>query len=255
MKNVFKNNRYILSALLGSAVLATSSAPAFALSLNKMVNTTTSKASNAVTTVSNLTLSQIIGKANTDISNRLTKLQNLTSVVNTTTNKLTPSDRAYLAAEISGETTGLTNLKVKIDADVSVSVAKTDYSNVFLQYRVYALVSPKVTMIKAADDQQATQTKLTAMATTLQTRITDENKAGKNTAQVQAWLNSMQTNTTNAQAISSNIESTVLTLQPSQYDANHALLDGDFQQLKQAQSDNQTAYTDAKNIVSALASM
>ena len=62
----------------------------------------------------------------------------------------------------------------------------------------------------------------------------------------------MTTQVSNAQAISSSIESKVLTLQPSDYNSDHTLLNGDAAQLKTAHTDNEAAFTEAKNIVASL---
>ena len=245
--------KLILPALASTLVLSTALVPVSAMAATTPAVTISNGSSSTQTSPTQL--QQIIAKGNAAISERLTTLGNLVSVVNTTTNKLTTSDRAYLLAEINSEQSGLSTLQTKLDGEVTVSAAKTDYQNIFLQYRVYALVVPKVTMVKAADDQQATETKLSNLSGKLQVRINDESTAGKNVSQEQSWLNSMESDTSNAQSISSSIEESVLTLQPSQYDANHAILSGDFNQLKQAKSDNQSAYNYAKEIVSALKSM
>jgi hypothetical protein len=68
-------------------------------------------------------------------------------------------------------------------------------------------------------------------------------------------LSDIQNQTQAAHAISSNIESVVVNLQPSDYNSNHAILSGDNTQLKTAHADNQAAYADAKNIVSGLKNM
>jgi hypothetical protein len=249
MKKTFRKNLLISATgvVVALGLVAAPAASAFAQS--------TSTASTTSQTASNQkTLAQVIAEGNADISMRLTTLSNLVGVVNSTT-KLSSADRAYLLAEVNGELSGLSALKTKLDAETSVSAAKTDVANIFLQFRVYALVAPKVTLVKAADGQQTTEGDLTTLAAQLQTRINDEKNANVNVSQLQTWLNEMEADTTNAQNISSSIEQKVLPLQPSDYDANHAILSGDYNDLKQSSSDNQASYGYAKEIVTVLDSM
>ena len=69
---------------------------------------------------------------------------------------------------------------------------------------------------------------------------------------MQAQLTDMSAKIAAAQAISINIESTVINLQPMDYNSNHSVLVGDNTQLKTAHDDIQAAYNDAMSIVSGL---
>ena len=200
------------------------------------------------------TLQNIISKGDEEITRRLVTLGTLTSKINAAT-KLSASDKATLSSEVSNTITGLNTLKTQLDSETTLSAAKTDVSNIYSEYRVYALVAPKVGLIKVADDQQAVEAKLAAMAPKLQDRITADQKAGKDVTSLQADLTDMTTKTSAAQSISSNIESTVINLEPADYNSNHSILLGDNTQLKTAHSDNEAALTDAKNIVAGLKSL
>jgi len=120
---------------------------------------------------------------------------------------------------------------------------------------VYVLVAPKVALIKVADDQQIVETNLSSLAQKLQSRITAEQQAGKDVTELQDELNDMTSQISSAQTISSNIESSVINLVPSDYNTNHQILSGDNTQLQIAHQENQAAFTDAKNIVSSLKSL
>jgi hypothetical protein len=199
-------------------------------------------------------LQTIISKGDQEIARRLATLNTLTSKINAAT-KLSAGDKATLSSEVTSSTSGLTALKSQLDAETTLAAARTDAQSIYSEYRVYALVAPKVGLVKVADDQQAVEGKLTALAQQLQTRITAEQQAGKDVTTLQSQLSDMTTQTNAAQAISSSIESGVIGLQPTDYNSNHAVLTGDNTKLKTAHADNQAADTDAKNIVSALKSM
>ena len=206
----------------------------------------TNQAANTQTRIAN-----IISKGDQEISRRLTTLGTLTSKINSAT-KLSASDKATLSAEVSSEVSGLTALKSKLDAETTLDGAKADAQSIYTDYRVYALIVPKVELVRVADDQQVAESKLTDLAAKLQTRITTAKNNGKDVTALQTQLNDMTAKTQAAQAISTSIESKVINLQPSDYNSDHALLSGDRDQLKTAHQDNQAAYADAKNIVAGL---
>ena len=196
-------------------------------------------------------LATIISKGDQEIARRLTTLGTLTAKINAAS-KLSASDKTYLLNEVSTEVSNLTTLKAKLDAETTLAAARTDAQSIVSDYRVYALIVPKIQLIKTADDQLVTEGKLTALATKLQSRITAAKTAGKDVTALQTKLTDMTTQITNAQAISSSIETKVLALQPSDYNSNHTILSGDEAQLKTAHTDNLAAYNDAKSIVSLL---
>ena len=193
----------------------------------------------------------IISKGDQEIARRLTTLNALTNKINAATH-LSASDKSTLSGEVSGAIGGLQTLKTQLDADTTVTAAHNDAESIYTEDRVYALVAPKIGLIKVADDQQVVQSKLTALSAKLQTRITTAQQAGKNVATLQNELTDMNNQVTAANKISTTIESSVISLQPSDYNSNHNVLSGDNAQLKTAHVDDQAAYADAKSIVSTL---
>lgn len=240
-----KATKKVIQTLILSGV-ATISSP---LALAAVANAQT-----ATGTTAQQHLQTIISKGDQEITRRLSTLNTLTSKINAAT-KLTSSDKATLSGEVSSTITGLTSLKAKLDAETTVAAARTDVQDIYSEYRVYALVAPKVTLIKVADDQQVVEGKLVTLAQKLQARIAAAQQKGQDVSALSNELNDMTSKTSAAQTISSGIENSVISLQPNDYNSNHALLSGDSTQLKTAHSDNQTAYSDAKSIVAALKTM
>lgn len=246
-----KITRNILSRITTQATVATvgialvAGSPAMALSATQTA---------AQTAAQQTKLQTIITRGDQEIARRLASLTALTAKISAAT-KLTPSDKATLNTEVSTTTSGLTTLKAKLDAETTVDAARTDAQSILTEYRVYALVLPKVHLVKVADDIQAADTKLTTLAQTLQTRITTDKSAGKDVSALQTKLDDMNANIASAQAAASKIETGVIGLQPSDYNTDHALLSGDNTQLKTAHTDNQTAVTDAKSIAASLKSL
>ena len=193
-------------------------------------------------------LSTIKSKGDTEIARRLATLGTLSASIDGAT-KLSPGSKSTLANEVSTETSALIALRIKLSEETTVAGAAADVQSMISEYRVYALIVPKVQLVKAADDQQVVEQKLSDLATKLDTRLTAAQKAGKNVADLQAKLTDLEQNVTNAQSISTEVESKVLPLQPSDYDGDHTVLSGYRDKLKTAHTDNQAAYADAKAIV------
>jgi len=242
--------RFTHKGLLASALVSLS-AIVGSMGVTGIVN---AQAGTSLTAAQQQRLQTIISKGDQEVTRRLTTLNTLMSKINAAT-RLTASDKAALSNEVTTTINGLTSLKTTLDAETTLTAARTDVQSIYTEYRVYALVAPKIGLIKVADDQQVVESKLTALAQKLQTRITALQQAGKDVSSLQASLSDMTNKTTAAQAISSQIQSKVINLQPTDYNSDHALLSGDRDQLKTAHDDNQAAYNDAKTIVASLKTM
>ena len=107
-------------------------------------------------------------------------------------------------------------------------------------------------MIKLADDIQVTDTKLTALATKLEQRITAAKSASKDVSVLETKLTDMRAQIAAGQNIAGNVETKVTSLQPSDYNSDHKILSGYGDQLRSARNDNQAAYSDVKDILNIL---
>ncbi|HKU18791.1 MAG TPA: hypothetical protein VJP80_05980 [Candidatus Saccharimonadales bacterium] len=215
-------------------------------------DTSTSPTTNSSTATSGETaLATFKTKGDAEISRRLKTLDTLTTKISANT-KLSASDKTALTAEVTSEISGLTALKTKLDAETTRAGAIADVQSMISDYRVYALIVPKVELLKTADSQQQTQDKLTTLAAKLQTRITEAKTAGKDVTALQTQLDQMKAQISAAQALSTAEQTKLLALQPTDYDADHTVLLAIITQLKSAQSMNQTAYNSAKSIVAGL---
>lgn len=199
-------------------------------------------------------LQKIISRGDSEISRRITTLNNLTSKISAAKH-LSSSDQAALSSEVNGEVSNLTALKTKLDADTDVTTAKSDAQSIITDYRVYALIVPKVELIKAADDEITTAQNLATLEAKLQTRITAAQTAGKDVTSLQTTLNDMTSKSTAASTIATNVQTAVINLLPTDYNSNHSVLGGDRDQLKTARADLQAAHTDGQTIVNGLKSL
>jgi hypothetical protein len=192
-------------------------------------------------------LATVVAKGNQEIARRQATLTTLNAKIAAAT-RLTSSDRASLSSQVNTEAAGLTALKTKLTNETTLDGAHADAKTIVDGYRVYALIVPKIALIRTADSEQATTAKLTDLAAKLQARITAENKA----TDLQSTLNDMVAKTKAAQTTASAVQAKVLSLQPTDYNSDHAVLSGYRDQLKTAHTAIQAAITDAKTIIAAL---
>lgn len=241
--------KYLIALSLGMASLV--AVPVSAATTASTVAANQAAKTAAQTAAAQARLQLIISRGNTEIDRRLITLNTLHGKIASAT-KLSASDAATLNATVSGDISTLNTLKTQLDADTTVTAAATDAQSIITGYRVYALVVPQVDLVKTADDQQVAEGKLASLSTKLAARITAEQQKGTNVTSLQASLNDLNAKVGASTGISANIESTVITLVPSDYNTNHAVLSGDRNQLLTAQADIQAAIADGKSIVAQL---
>lgn len=196
-------------------------------------------------------LKLIISSGDREIARRLQSLSRLSTEI-TSAAHLTASSKTALQNEVNSAVSGLNTLKTKLDNDKTVSSAKADAQSIMNEYRVYALIVPKVHLIKLADDIQATDGKLSDLANKLQTRIATEKTSGKDVSALESKLTDMNAQIAAGQNIAGNVETKIIGLQPSDYNSDHKILAGYSAKLKAARTDNQAAYADAKAIIDTL---
>jgi hypothetical protein len=213
---------------------------------NASTNSTSTSTSNEKARLQN-----IISKGDQEIARRLASLSMFLSKINAAT-KLTASDKATLTAEVNATIDGLNALKVKLDGETTVAAARTDAQSIYTEYRVYALVAPKVALVKVADDQQVAEQKLQTLIQKFQARLNAAKAKGKDVSALETTLSDMTQKVSASASVSSAIQAKVIDLQPTDYNNDHAILSGDSAQLKTAHADNVAAYQDAKQIVAGL---
>lgn len=91
-------------------------------------------------------LSAVVQKADTLITNRINSLNNISARV-ANDKRLSSDERSSLNADIQTNITGLTTLKSKIDADTDTQTALTDSKQIITNFRVYAILEPKLRLL------------------------------------------------------------------------------------------------------------
>lgn len=209
--------------------------------------TTDSTTKSTATTEVAQRLANVIAKGDQEIARRQATLTTLSAKINAATH-LSDSSKASLNSQVNTEAAGLTALKTKLDSETTLDGAHADAKAILDGYRVYALIVPKIALIRTADSEQATAARLTSLAAKLQTRITEANKS----TDLQATLDHMIAQANTAATTASTVEAKVINLQPTDYNSDHTILSGYRDQLKTARTALQASITDAKTIVAAL---
>lgn len=199
-------------------------------------------------------LSNIIAKGNKEIARRVSALNSVLVKITSDT-RLSASDKTTLTNQVKTELSNLETLRTKLDAETTVAGARADVQSIVNEYRVFSLVFPKIWLIRTADDQMVSEARLATLITKFQTRLNAAKSKGKNVAAIQETLSDMQTKVANAQAISSSVQQKVIALQPSDFNTDHAILNGDQAQLKDAHADIQAAMADAQTIIKGIRSL
>lgn len=193
-------------------------------------------------------LTSIINKGDQEIERRLTSLNAAAKVIDLT-QKLSTDDKQTLKDEITSTISGLTTLKTKLDATTTLVDARTTAKAIISDYRVYALVLPKVRLVKVADGQIALEAKFIKLSSMLVQRLAELKTAGQETGALEVALANMNTKVSAAQAISTSIQAKVIALQPSDYNNDHTVLSGNRDQLKTAHDELVAARTYAASII------
>lgn len=208
-------------------------------------------ASTSTTSSTGATLSAIKARAAAAISVRQSALNAGISAVDA--NKwLTSADKATILGTFNSDLSGLTALGPKIQADTTVTQARSDYRTIFTSYRVFALALPQGRLAAASDDiTTGVLPRLNDADTRLKNLLAGPD-SGKNTAQVQAAMADLAAQIQTVTTATSGFSANLLALTPAQYDADHAILTGPRSTLLTARADIAKARGDIKTVVQAI---
>jgi hypothetical protein len=115
------------------------------LAIGALLPATVFAASSQQTKCGATDLNCVITAGDTLITNRQNSLNDLKARISAdlSANKLTSDQASVLQADVATNQTGLSNLKSKLDAETDIKAARQDVSNIFLQFRIYAVVLPR----------------------------------------------------------------------------------------------------------------
>jgi hypothetical protein len=186
------------------------------------------------------TLQEIQATAATDISNRVDLLNAAIAKVEKATDL--GGDQATVLATLRSDETALSQLGHTIAGDGTMQTAKTDYKQIFSDYRVYALVLPVIRQV-VVDDRiiNTAGPRLTKVAARIAAKETPADQA-----EVQALLTDLANQVSAATAAVKGQPATLEGYTVADWNANHQLLAPARSATKTAVADLLKARSDAK---------
>ena len=173
-----------------------------------------------------------------EIDRRLRTLADLSRRVHDATH-LTADDRDALTTQLAAETSGLTALKAKIDADTDLATLRADLRDIVTQYRVYLLMDPKVHLVIGADRVLAAADAFDKVFAKL------DGKPGVD----QAKLADAKAKVAEARKLAGAVPGAVIPLQPPDYPGNRPALLSARDSLRTARQDLRAARVDVGRLI------
>lgn len=197
------------------------------------------------------TVADLRAFAECEIDRRLTTLGHLSSVV-AAARGLTPSDATALSAEISAETSGLTNLKTAVAGQTSTAALRLEIVEIVNKYRVYVLLAPEVNLVIGADSVLALKPHFDSISAALAGRIAKARAVGKDVTSAQTSLDAMNAAVAAAVALASPLPAQLLALTPAGFATGATVLQSARTALASARDDLKTAAQDGRAVIAAL---
>ena len=169
------------------------------------------------------------------IANRQTALINLGNKVTERLNdKLISSDQTnVLRADISTNASGLTALQTKLNAETNATAARLDVANIFLQFRIYAVVLPRNYRRLFLDVAVNVDAKLRGLSDDLKQAI--QNAPVSKQGQLNMLYNDYLAQLSAAEAQFDTAQSDFPTLTPANFNYNHPAYEVSLNSLKTAE--------------------
>lgn len=232
----------------GAATLPAAQEPAAALDLG-----TARCAGDWAAVTADRTLGKVQAVGYCEIGRRLDSINRLRGIVNGT-DVLTQAHASALTTILDGSASGLKNLRAEIAADTTVQAASEDVRRIFTDYRVYALVSRQVVLVRADDRVDAAADRLTRAAGQLEAAIARAKASGKDVTAAQGHLDALNAAIAAARSQVSGDAAAILALTPAGWNAGTAkpVLDAGRASISAAQSDLRTGLREARAVIAAL---
>lgn len=199
------------------------------------------------------TLEHVQAVGSCEIDRRLTTIDRLQGLVDEA-NVLTDAHQAALTGILDASKSGLTALGREIDGDTTVASATEDVHRIFTEYRIYALVTRQVMLVRADDRVDAAVARLGGASDRLAAAIAQAEGNGKDVTEAQAHLDAMEAATAAAKSEVAGDAESVLAQTPASWNAGTAkpILDAARASVVAARSDIRTALTEARAVLAAL---
>jgi len=197
-------------------------------------------------------LADLKARADEAVKDRLAQLDKLTDRLNGAGTDC--GQNTDVAGQLANDHTGLQQLDATIQAETDGKKALAEYRQIFTDFRIYWLQTPKTNEVVACDRESKADATLTALRQKIQARVDEAKAKGYDVSAAQGALDDMAAKLTDATSHAGQASSSVADLQPDKGDqsvlaSNLAGLAKGRQDLRSGWSDLQTARHDARTAI------
>jgi hypothetical protein len=197
-------------------------------------------------------LTELKARADEAVKDRVTQIDKLTGALNGAGADC--GQNAGVVGQLAADRTGLQSLDAAIQAETDGKKAAAEYRQIFIDFRIYWLQTPKTHEVVACDRESKADATLTSVKQKIQARVDEAKAKAYDVSGAQAALDDMGAKLTDATAKANQASSSVADLQPDKGDrsvlsSNFAALSKGRQDLHTAWSDLQAARHDARTAV------
>ncbi len=152
---------------------------------------------------------------------------------------LTEAHKSALSELVATTTAGMNTQKAAVTAATDAATLRPACEAIATDYRVFAVVIPKIHLVRAVDGLDMARTRMTNVSSKLDAGLTKAEAAGKDTAAARASASAF---TDAIGAIdTSGLADKILAVTPADYNANKAVLDSLRSTVRTEVSDAKTA--------------
>jgi hypothetical protein len=197
-------------------------------------------------------LTELKARADEAVKERLTQIDTLSGRLNGAGADC--GQNADVLGQLATDKSGLQSLDATIQAETDGKKAVAEYRQIFTDFRVYWLQTPKTQEVVACDRASKADATLTSLRQKIQARVDEAKGKGYDVSGAQAALDDMGAKLTDATTNANQASSSVADLQPDKGDqsvlsSNFAALSKGRQELHTAWSDLQAARRDARSAI------
>jgi len=149
---------------------------------------------------------------------------------------------ADVGGQLASDKSGLQALDATIQAETDGRKAVAEYRQIFTDFRIYWLQTPKTSEVVACDRESKADATLASLKAKIQARVDEAKAKGYDVSGAQSALDDMGAKLTDATSHARQASSSVGDLQPDKGD--RSLLSSNFAALQKGRQDLHTGWTD-----------
>jgi len=185
-------------------------------------------------------LTELKARADEAVKDRLAQIDKLSARLHDAAADC--GQNADVAGQLANDRTGLEALDATIQAETDAKKAVAEYRQIFTDFRIYWLETPKTHEVVACDRGSKADATLTSLEQKIQGRVDEAKAKGYDVTNAQAALDDMGAKLSDATTHANQASSSVADLKADK--GNPSVLSSNFAALSKGRQDLHTAWTD-----------